>query len=273
MGDTQCCSSCSSDEGPVAASTTSPVPARPDSGPHSAEECPPDFRPRLTRRVLPPPRQDIGPLDVPSPTGRLDNGTYKTRISRVLARTIAVPSGTSDVKYWFTLEQMQRSARRDSAHGIVYLLIRASGELSADLQFVWEIPCCTNEYEYGVAVNVPFNSVESAKAWSGPTPGRVGFTLTFTNLGAATSANVTVDLCAKRRGGNFMRGHWIRDPLFDAVGASTSLGVYDPDPEGRRMPKGRPAKSCGQVAAKAGAKAALAVGTGSNALHSGGQRK
>ncbi len=173
---------------------------------------------------------------------RHDTGYWKTRVERVLDLQVVIPPGNSTYRRLRTAEQMQRTESLDADDGRVFLRVDVAGELTCTVKVWWEVPGSLFEYELDTSrTTVTLGEVAEILLWSGPTPGLEAMEFVFANAGGSVPASIVADLCAKRRGGRFMRRHWFRD--FTGRRAAPMRSVrYDPDPDGKRK-KPRPPKS------------------------------
>lgn len=151
------------------------------------------------------------PFDVlPCAARRPTDGHFKTRTERIADLTMAVPSGTTVLSRWFTEAQMHRDAVLDAPWGVMFVRIDVTGEVTASLEVLWEVPGAASDYSYDT-VSLTANVISRIVAWEGPVPARVGYRLTLINSGPATRVGVLLDLVAKRPGMKFPTAAWLRD--------------------------------------------------------------
>lgn len=177
---------------------------------------------------------------------------FKTTVSRVLSRRFRLSDNSVDQIRWFTDQEMSRLGATQAGEGILFFQFEGDDfqPQTGKLTILWEMPYGTSVYEYASTTpDINSRAVFSMTAWSGPIPGRVGIRIELPQ--GRPLVTFTLDLVARRRGGNFERGHWLLDrsqrPMF-----RPELEDFDTKPEGTTPPRASAARqACGSTASAA----------------------
>lgn len=205
--------------------------------------CPPRSRRRGPRRPDDNAGLDWRAMAQPKPGPDRSTHYFKTTVSRVLDTRMGVAAAGVTIRRWFAPADMARTELFDSQTGLLFVQISlpAGPDVSVALDILWEIPDSPFDLVRSTHL-IASGSVERIEAWSGPTPARVGYELRVSSP-SPVIASFKMDLCAKRLGGNFVRGMWLSDRVA-LVPSTRQVAPFDPDMESAGEARSKAPASC-----------------------------